>query len=170
MREVLSKDISEADLSTRGLQVFTTLDPHLEDAAERAVREGARDADARSPSSGASRDPAQSALLAIEPQNGAIRAMVGGRDYRLSPYNRAVESRRQPGSAFKPFVYVAALDTPFEGRRPPLTAATLLEDTPDSFPTPFGLWGPRNYEDTYFGRVTAAQAAAATNEALKRMS
>ena len=83
VREVLSKDISEADLSTRGLQVFTTLDPHLEDAAERAVREGARDADARSPSSGASRDPAQSALLAIEPQNGAIRAMVGGRDYRL---------------------------------------------------------------------------------------
>ena len=170
VREVLSKDISEADLSTRGLQVFTTLDPHLEDAAERAVREGARDADARSPSSGASRDPAQSALLAIEPQNGAIRAMVGGRDYRLSPYNRAVESRRQPGSAFKPFVYVAALDTPFEGRRPPLTAATLLEDTPDSFPTPFGLWGPRNYEDTYFGRVTAARALARSmNVATVRM-
>ena len=160
VREVLSKDISEGDLSTRGLQVFTTLDPRLEDAAEKAVREGAREADARSPSSGASRDPAQAALLAIEPQNGAIRAMVGGRDYRTSPFNRSVESRRQPGSAFKPFVYVAALDSPFEGRRPPLTAATLLEDTPDSFQTSLGPWAPRNYEDTYYGRVTAARALA----------
>src|SRR5439155_883183 len=90
--------------------------------------------------------PYRDADLAIEPQNGAIRAMVGGRDYRESPFNRAVESHRQPGSAFKPFVYVAALDTPFSGRRPPLTAATLLDDVPDSFPTPFGLWAPRNYE------------------------
>ncbi|HXL15175.1 MAG TPA: transglycosylase domain-containing protein, partial [Methylomirabilota bacterium] len=82
VREGLSKDISERDLSTRGLRVFTTLDPRLEDAAERFVREGAHDADGRSPVSGAGRDPAQAALLAIEPQNGAIRAMVGGRDYR----------------------------------------------------------------------------------------
>ena len=159
VREVLSKDIAEADLSTRGLRVFTTLDPKLEDAAERCVREGARDADLRSPT-GASRVPSQAALLAIEPQNGAIRAMVGGRDYRISPFNRAVESRRQPGSAFKPFVYVAALDTAFRGRRPPLTAATVLEDMPDSFPTPQGPYAPRNYENSYFGRVTAARALA----------
>ena len=160
VREVLSKDISQGDLSTRGLQVFTTLDPRLEDAAEKAVRDGTREADLRSPVGGASRDPAQGALLAIEPQNGVIRAMVGGRDYRASPFNRAVDSRRQPGSAFKPFVYIAALDTPFSGRRPPLTAATLLEDSPDSFQTSFGMWGPRNYENTYFGRVTAARALA----------
>jgi membrane carboxypeptidase/penicillin-binding protein len=86
--------------------------------------------------------------------------MVGGRDYRLSPFNRAVESRRQPGSAFKPFVYVAALDTPFTGRRPALTAATVLEDMPDSFPTPQGPYAPRNYENAYFGKVTAARALA----------
>ena len=160
VREILSKDISESDLSTRGLLVFTTLDPRVEEAAERCAREGAREADGRSPVSGAGRDPAQAALLAIEPQNGAIRAMVGGRDYRESPFNRAVESRRQPGSAFKPFVYVAALDTPFSGRRPPLTAATLLDDVPDSFPTPFGLWAPKNYENGYYGRITAARALA----------
>lgn len=160
VREVLSKDISEADLSTRGLSVFTTLDARLEETAERCVREGAREADARSPVSGAGRDPAQAALLAIEPQNGAIRALVGGRDYRASPFNRAVESRRQPGSAFKPFVYIAALDTPFSGRRPPLTAATLLDDVPDSFPTPQGPYAPHNYENTYMGRVTAARALA----------
>ena len=159
VREVLSKDITESDLSTRGLRVFTTLDARMEDAAERCVREGARDADARSPSP-VGRDPAQAALIAIEPQFGTIRAMVGGRDYRVSPFNRAVESRRQPGSAFKPFVYIAALDTPFSGRRPPLTAATVLEDVPDSFPTPQGPYAPRNYENTYYGRVTAARALA----------
>ncbi len=160
VREVLSRDISEGDLSTRGLSVFTTLDPRMEDAAERCVRDGAREADARSPMSGAGRNPAQAAMIAIEPQNGAIRAMVGGRDYRLSPFNRAVESRRQPGSAFKPFVYIAALDTPFSGRRPPLTAATLLDDVPDSIPTSQGPYAPHNYENAYFGRVTAARALA----------
>lgn len=160
VREVLSKDITESDLSTRGLLVFTTLDPAMEDAAERCVREGAREADWRSPVGGADRDPAQAALVAIEPQSGAIRAMVGGRDYRESPFNRAVDSRRQPGSAFKPFVYVAAMDTPFSGKRPPITPATLLTDVPDSFPTPFGMYAPRNYEDSYFGRVTVARALA----------
>jgi len=160
VREILSKDITESDLSTRGLLVFTTLDPRLEAAAEKCVVDGAREADWRSPVGGVNRDPAQAAMVAIEPQTGAIRAMVGGRDYATSPYNRAVESRRQPGSAFKPFVYVAALDSPFSGRRPPITAATVLEDTPDSFPSPYGMWAPRNYENEYFGRVTVARALA----------
>lgn len=160
VREILARDITESDLSTRGLLIFTTLDARMEEAAERAVREGAREADWRSPVGGVERDPAQAALVAIEPQTGAIRAMVGGRDYHESQFNRAVDSRRQPGSAFKPFVYVAALDTPFSGRRPPLTAATLLMDEPDSFPTPFGMWAPRNYEGEYYGQVTAARALA----------
>jgi penicillin-binding protein 1B len=160
VREVLSKDITESDLSTRGLSVFTTLDARLQAAAERCVREGVREADARSPVGGSARDPAQAALLAIEPQNGSIRALVGGRNYAESPYDRAVESRRQPGSAFKPFVYIAALDSPFSGRRPPLTAATLLDDQPDSFQTDQGMYAPKNYENTYYGRVTAARALA----------
>ncbi|HEY7729120.1 MAG TPA: PBP1A family penicillin-binding protein [Candidatus Eisenbacteria bacterium] len=160
VRERLSRDIPESELLTRGLSIFTTLDSGAEAAAERAVRDGAREADWRSPVGGANRNPAQAALVAIEPGTGAIRAMVGGRDYLESPFNRAADSRRQPGSAFKPFVYVAALDSPFEGRKPPLTAATLLDDKPDSFPTPYGPWSPRNYEDSYAGRVTAARALA----------
>ena len=91
-------------MSGRGLAIFTTLDSQAEAAAERCVREGAREADWRSPSGGAERNPAQAALVAMEPSTGAIRAMVGGRDYRESSFNRAVDSRRQPGSAFKPFV------------------------------------------------------------------
>jgi len=160
VRETLARDIPEAHLLTRGLSVFTTLDSRAQEAAERAVRDGAREADWRSPAGGAGENPAQAALVAIEPSTGAVRALVGGRDYAESPFNRAVESRRQPGSAFKPFVYVAALDTPFQGRKPPLTAATMLTDAPDSFRTSEGMWAPRNYEGTYAGQVTAARALA----------
>jgi 1A family penicillin-binding protein len=160
VREILSKDIPPLDLNARGYSIFTTLDAEAQDAAERAAREGARDADLRSGRPGSSRDPAQAAVVAIDPQNGFIRAMVGGRNYVESPFNRAVDSRRQPGSAFKPFVYVAALDTPYSGRRPPLTAATLLEDLPDTFRTDLGPWAPRNYENSYEGHVTAARALA----------
>jgi penicillin-binding protein 1B len=160
VRETLARYIPESQLLTRGLSVFTTLDSRAQAAAERAVRDGARQADWRSPVGGANRIPAQAALVAIDPRSGAIRALVGGRDYAESPFNRAVDSRRQPGSAFKPFVYIPALDSPFEGRKPPLTAATMLDDKPDSFTTAYGPWAPRNYEGEYAGRVTAARALA----------
>ena len=160
VREILSKDIPPLDLSARGYSIFTTIDPEVQEGAERAVKDGAREADWRSGRGGADKDPAQAALVAIDPSDGYLRAMVGGRSYAESPYNRAVDSRRQPGSAFKPFVYVAALDSPYQGRRPPLTAATMLEDMPDTFMTPQGPWAPRNYENAYEGHVTAARALA----------
>jgi membrane peptidoglycan carboxypeptidase len=160
VRELLARDIAEADLNARGFAIFTTLDGRAQAAAERAVRDGAREADWRSPVGGVSRSPAQASLFAMDPRTGFVRAMVGGRNYAESSYNRAVDSRRQPGSAFKPFVYLAALDTPFQGRKPPLTAATLLEDLPDTFQTNIGPWAPRNFEGVYEGRVTAARALA----------
>ena len=160
VREALSKDIPESELSGRGLTIFTTLDSGLQEEGEKILRNGVREADWRSPSGGAERDPAQGALIAIEPSTGNIRSMIGGRSYAESPFNRAVDSRRQPGSAFKPFVYVAALDSYFAGRRPPFTAATVLEDAPDTFQTDLGPWAPRNFENSYAGRVTAARAIA----------
>jgi 1A family penicillin-binding protein len=160
VRELLSKDISESDLSARGFSIFTTLDGRMQEEAERIVRAGAREADVRSPIGGAQRSPAQASLVAIEPSTGYIRAMVGGRSYEESPYNRAVDSRRQPGSAFKPFVYAAALDTYYSGRRPPLTAATLLIDQPDTLQTNLGPWSPKNFENSYAGQVTVARAIA----------
>jgi penicillin-binding protein 1B len=160
VREILSRDISLVDLSSRGFAIFTTLDPRLQDEAERVLKNGVREADWRSASAGADRNPAQGALVAIEPSTGFIRAMVGGRNYAESPFNRAVDSRRQPGSAFKPFVYIAALDSYYGGRRPPLTASTLLEDRPDTFQTDLGPWAPKNFEGSYAGQVTAARALA----------
>ena len=82
-------------------KVHTTFDPKMQDAAEAAVREGLRRL--RLPG-------LQVALVALEPANGNILAMVGGSDFATTPFNRAVKSRRQPGSAFKPFVYAAALE------------------------------------------------------------
>jgi penicillin-binding protein 1B len=160
VRELLGKEIAPADLNARGLSIFTTLDSRMQEAAERFVLDGARDADWRSPHGGSEKNPAQAALVALEPSTGYVRAMVGGRSYVESSFNRATDSRRQPGSAFKPFVYLAALDTPFSGRRPPLTAATLLDDAPDTFETSLGAWSPRNFGGSYEGRVTAARAIA----------
>jgi penicillin-binding protein 1B len=171
VRELLSRDISESDLSARGFTIFTTLDARMQDDAERLVRAGARDADWRSPVGGAERDPAQASLVAIEPSTGSIRAMVGGRNYAESPYNRAVDSKRQPGSAFKPFVYTAALDSYYSGVRPIVTAATMLRDEPDTFQTNLGPWAPKNYENSYAGQVTVARALARSlNVATVRLS
>ena len=98
----------------------------------------------------------QAALIAIDPATGEIRALVGGRDYRVSPFNRATLARRQPGSAFKPFVFVAALAA--RGARPPFTAASLVDDAPITVMVGGRPWSPRNYRDRYAGRVTVRRA------------
>ncbi|MGH8678290.1 MAG: transglycosylase domain-containing protein, partial [Burkholderiales bacterium] len=86
-----------------GLQVYTTLDLDMQIVAERAVRDGIDEAQRRK------RKVTQGALVAIEPRTGYVRAMVGGYDFNQSQFNRAWQARRQPGSAFKPFIYVTAL-------------------------------------------------------------
>ncbi len=94
---------------------------------------------------------AEAALVAIEPGSGAVRAMVGGYDYRLSRFNRAVQSRRQTGSAFKPFIYAAALAAG-------MTQVTLVDDVRTSYRVGSTWWTPRNYANRYYGRVTLRTA------------
>ncbi len=98
----------------------------------------------------------QAALVAIDPATGEIRALVGGRDYRTSQFNRALMARRQPGSAFKPFVYATALH-PKQGR-PRFTAASIVDDSPLTIQASTGPWTPRNYDDRYEGPVTLRRA------------
>jgi 1A family penicillin-binding protein len=93
-----------------GLRVYTTIDPVMQRAAEAAVAAGLRDIDRTLPKRGRGPDPLQAALVAIDPATGEVRALVGGRDFASSPFNRATQARRQPGSAFKPFIYAAALE------------------------------------------------------------
>src|SRR5258706_11669709 len=104
-------------------------------------------------------EPLQAAIIALDPATGSIRALVGGRDYQLSQFNRVVQAKRQPGSLFKPFVYLTAFarrDIPS-----PITPATLVSDTPIALVWGSGedeTWSPRNYDGEYEGTITVRQA------------
>lgn len=136
-----------------GLSVFTTLDLTLQRAAEDAVQEGLERLERAYPRLRAEGVPLQAALVALNPHTGEILAMVGGRDYAESQYNRAVHARRQPGSAFKPIVAVAALSG-----KSGFTLATPLADEPLAVETPAGLWQPANYDGQFRGRVSFREA------------
>ncbi|HZT50835.1 MAG TPA: PBP1A family penicillin-binding protein, partial [Stellaceae bacterium] len=125
----------------RDVVVVTTLDPRMQAAAESAVL-GTLERDGDKSRVG------EGALVAMTPE-GAIKAMVGGRDYADSQFNRATQALRQPGSSFKPFVYLAALE---HGLRP--------SDRFNDHRVRIGNWEPHNYENKYLGEVTAAEALA----------
>jgi penicillin-binding protein 1A len=138
-------------LYKEGLEIFTTLNIPMQKAAVAAVERGLLEVEARE---GYEKGQVQGALLCMDAQTGAIRAMVGGRDFKKSEFNRATQSRRQPGSAFKPLVYTAAFD---KG----LTPATLFEDAPIEYPDrsqPGGFWRPKNFDGQYHGPTTLRTA------------
>src|ERR671923_438188 len=134
-----------------GLSVYTTLNPAMQLAAEQALRDGLKALESRTVKGKAAEHP-EGALVTVEPQTGYVRAMVGGYDFFRSEFNRAVQARRQPGSAFKPFVYIAALESGF-------TAASRVEDAPVSYPVANGqVWQPVNYDRKFRGPTTLQQA------------
>jgi len=94
----------------------------------------------------------QGALVSIDPRTGGVKAMIGGYDFRKSQFNRAVQAKRNAGSAFKPIIYAAALEKGF-------TAATVIDDSPVEYPAGLGkTWSPKNYDNTYRGPVTMREA------------
>ncbi|MCA1299601.1 transglycosylase domain-containing protein [Stappia indica] len=123
------------------ITVSTTIDLGQQIVAEDALRRALAE-------DGAKRGVKQGAVVTLD-GSGAVKALVGGRDYAASQFNRAVNARRQPGSAFKPFVYLAALESG-------LTPDTVRVDEPIRF----GKWTPRNYSKSYQGPVTLARALA----------
>src|SRR6266536_1072540 len=157
--DTIRQEVDALGNSTGGApRVFSTLDLPLQRFAETSVARGldqleSQFARLRRPEAAGR---LQAALIAIDPATGEIRALVGGRDYRVSPFNRATFARRQPGSAFKPFVFVAALAG--RGARPPFTAASLVDDAPITVMVGGRPWSPRNYRDRYAGRVTVRRA------------
>ncbi len=127
--------------------VETTFDIDMQNQAERAVTRGlAKD--------GTTLNAKQAALVAMSP-DGAIRVMVGGKSYGLSPFNRAAEAERQPGSAFKPFVYLTAFEL---GHKP--------DDLMNDGPVQIGKWKPGNYEGHYEGEITLTRAFAKSSNAV----
>jgi penicillin-binding protein 1B len=135
-----------------GLAVFTTADLTLQLAAEAAVRDGLARLERDRPALRRGGEPLQAALVALDPRTGEILALVGGRDYGASQFNRVTQARRQPGSAFKPVVALAALAHRSH------TLASVLEDEPLSVETPLGPWRPVNYDREYRGSVTLREA------------
>jgi penicillin-binding protein 1A len=135
-----------------GLNVYTTLNPTMQLAAEQALRDGLKALEGRT-AKGKTAEHPEGAIVTLEPQTGYVRAMVGGYDFFRSEFNRAVQARRQPGSAFKPFVYIAALEAGF-------TPASRVEDAPVSYAIgPKGeAWKPDNYDRKYRGPTTLQQA------------
>ncbi len=121
--------------------VDTTIDLNLQRLAEKSIRQ-------LIDANGQKLDVSQGALVSID-NSGAVRAMVGGYDYSTSQFDRASEARRQPGSAFKPFVYMAALEA---GRTP--------DSVRNDAPIRIGKWKPENYGGKYYGKVTLATALA----------
>ena len=132
-----------------GLRVFSTIDFGMQQAAEAAVADGLKAVESRRRAMAAARrqagrttpdldaEPLQAALFAMDPHNGHVRAIVGGRDFKESSFNRAVQAERQPGSAFKPFVYAAALEAGF-------TPATLIDNLDVPIETLQGAWTPED--------------------------
>ena len=144
--------------SLRGLQVYTTVDPELQADAQAAVVDNLVRLEKLHPRLRRRYRTKQleGSLVVLDARSGAIRAMVGGRDYGTSQFNRAAMAERQTGSAFKPIVYLIALDPSRSPLPETVTLASLLPDRPMSFRG----WAPVNYERTYQGTVTVADALA----------
>ncbi len=138
------------------VDVYTTLDSNLQRLAIEAVRNGLGKVDELLRRK---KQRAQAALIAVDPRTGEVLAMVGGRSYNQSQFNRALVARRQPGSVFKPFVFLSAFEAGIEDGRTDFSPAALTSDDPETFTFDDQVWEPRNY-DSYDGLITWRRALA----------
>src|SRR5262245_4999197 len=155
--DYISQELQSKYPSAGTVDVYTTLDVHLQRVAQDALRDGLTRLDeilARR-----KRRP-QAALIAVDPRTGEVLAFVGGRSYNQSQYNRAISARRQPGSVFKPFVYLSAFEEALSQGRHDVTPATITNDEPETFEFDDQVWTPENYEGKYDGPITYRRALA----------
>jgi penicillin-binding protein 1B len=145
--------------TTQGVDVYTTLDLHLQKLAQDAMRSGLTHVDELLSRRRRKGKP-EAALISIDPRTGEILALVGGRSYNQSQYDRAVVSRRQPGSVFKPFVYLTAFEQALAQGRTDVTPASITMDEPETFVFGGQEWAPENYEREYDGPITYRRALA----------
>ena len=147
VRNLVDSIIEGGSADVVDLTVRTTLDRNAQIAADRAVR---RRASAIQSETGR-RGLIQGAMIAIDPRTGDIRALTGGRTYERGAFNRALYAHRQPGSAFKPFVYATAMAAGY-------TPSSEVDDDPIDVIQGRNVWSPQNYNDDYAGRITFRKA------------
>jgi penicillin-binding protein 1B len=164
VNEELQSDFGDYDFQTSTYRVYTTLDLNLQRAASEAVRMGMQEVDQRLSKrrwpKGTKPPQAQCALVALDPETGQVKALIGGRDYGASQLNRAL-AKRQPGSSFKPFVFAAALATALGGGQQVITPVTRLMDEPTTFWFDGRPYSPENFKREYqHGEVSIRYALA----------
>ena len=157
LRRELEENYSNAVLTKEGLRIFSSLDLQLQKIAERALVEGLNKLEAAHPALRQGDDSLEGAIVVLRPQTGEIKAMVGGRNYAKSQFNRIFQAKRQPGSVFKPFVYLAAL---MYGGQSGIkyTPDTIINDSQFTWTYDGRDWQPSNYRNEYFGAVTFRRA------------
>jgi penicillin-binding protein 1B len=145
---------SPQDLSSLGLSIYTTLDTQVQMAAEKALQNGLLRLEKSNFTLNRQdlKKKLQGAVIVMQPKTGYILAMVGGRNYNVSQFNRITQARRQPGSAFKPFVYVSGLDK--------FTPASTLSNKAETYEIDGTIWEPKNYAPVPEERVSVRSALA----------
>jgi penicillin-binding protein 1B len=156
LAQQLPEVYDEEALTSEGLRIYTTLEPRMQRAAARALKAGLARIEGEVPEDTPADARLQGCLIAMRPQTGEILALVGGRDFGVSQFNRCTQARRQVGSVFKPIVYVTALD-PATGPR--ITLASRIDDSPFELETRTGPWRPENWDDEFHGDAVPVREA-----------
>lgn len=141
-----------------GVRIYSTLDPRAQRIVAQVLQEGLTKLEKSYPTLAGVDPPLQGAAVVLDVKSGHVLAMVGGRNYRLSQFNRAVQAHRSAGSLFKPFVYLAGFEAAREQGTTGLTPATILVDEPVTLESGNGEWSPQNYDRQHRGPVTVRAA------------
>ena len=150
VKQALEEHVEDPqEIYTTGFNVKTPISLKMTNYAYEAIERGIQAYQKRHPAA----VPPEVALIAMEIKTGELKVLIGGRDFSVSPYNRAVQAKRQPGSSFKPIIYLTALEQGY-------TPDTILRDAPVSFTNPYTgvVWSPKNYGNEYHGDVTMRKA------------
>lgn len=162
VNDTLLDKFQDYDFQTNSYRIYTTLDLDLQRDASEAVRIGMEEVD-KLIAKRRKKDPTypdpQCALIALDPQTGEVKALIGGRNYGISQLNRIL-AKRQPGSSFKPFVYATALNTAISGANTILTPASMINDEPTTFWFDGKPYEPSNFEHKFYGMVSMRNALA----------
>jgi len=154
VRIELEKQFGDNTIYNDGLTIYTSIDMQMQRTAQKAVEKGLKAIERRQKYP-KSHPTLQGALICMDIHNGHIKAMVGGRNFSKSRFNRAIQAIRQPGSAFKPIIYCAALDAGFTAASIIIDSPIVMEDQDNDF-----VWKPNNYEKKFYGPTTLRRALA----------